>query len=174
MDFTYLESPARKYTFETHKIRHWVEDHSKGYVLNLFAGKTKLNLDEVRVDLDPVMKPDFQMDAYNFIQYWKGSKNRKFDTIIMDPPYNLRKAKELYNGNYMSSLNRIREELNDIINEKGIVICFGFNTTNMGRKRGFRKTNILLINHGGSVNDTIGIVETRINGFIEIYLTQVI
>ena len=65
MKLTYLKTPLNKYTFAIKPIREWVENNSKGKVLNLFAGKTKLNLDEFRVDQDETMIADWYGDAYD-------------------------------------------------------------------------------------------------------------
>ena len=43
MDFTYLSQPPRKYTFEQPQLKEWTEKWCQGKVLNLFAGKTKLD-----------------------------------------------------------------------------------------------------------------------------------
>ena len=48
---TLINTNLRRYTFQSPKIRKWVEERSKGKVLNLFAGITKLNLDETRNDV---------------------------------------------------------------------------------------------------------------------------
>lgn len=52
INFTYLKQPIRKYTFEAPKIRKWVENRCKGFTLNLFAGKTLLEVDKLRNDMD--------------------------------------------------------------------------------------------------------------------------
>lgn len=50
MNFTYLMQPPRKYTFEMPKLKEWTESYCKGKVLNLFAGKTHLNVDEFYIN----------------------------------------------------------------------------------------------------------------------------
>ena len=47
-ELTLIKTNLKRYTFESPKIKKWVENNSSGKVLNLFAGKTNLNLDEVR------------------------------------------------------------------------------------------------------------------------------
>lgn len=83
MILEYMKTPLNKYTFSIKPIREWVEKNSKGRVLNLFAGKTKLKLNEVRVDSDKTMNADIYIDAYDYVKQCKD----KFDTIILDPPY---------------------------------------------------------------------------------------
>ncbi len=53
--FTYLRQPLNRYTFKAPKTKAWVEEQCKGkYVLNLFAGPTRLmGCIEVANDIDP-------------------------------------------------------------------------------------------------------------------------
>ncbi len=71
---TLIRTNLRRYTFESRKIKAWVENRSKGKVLNLFAGKTVLNLDEVRNDIDKEMIAGYYLDALTFIKNWRGIK----------------------------------------------------------------------------------------------------
>jgi len=87
INFTYLRQPPKRYTFEMPKLRQWIEFWCEGKVLNLFAGKTFLNVDEVRVDINVEMNADYYMDAYSFVSMWIQERKAKFGTIIMDPPY---------------------------------------------------------------------------------------
>ena len=82
-----IHTNLRRYTFESPKIKRWVEMNSSGKVLNLFAGKTLLDLDETRNDIDEQNAvADYRMDCVDFVQQWEG---HKFDTIILDPSLNL-------------------------------------------------------------------------------------
>lgn len=93
IEFTYLKQPPKKYTFEMPQLLKWTIQNCKGKTLNLFAGKTKLNgIEEVRVDLNDDMPADYHMDALAFVLLAK-EKEWKFDTVIFDPPYNLRKSR---------------------------------------------------------------------------------
>ena len=84
MEMELIKCPLNKYTFSIKPIREWVEHECEGKVLNLFAGQTKLNVDEVRNDIDETMNAEYHEDAYSFVLNWTGEK---FDTIILDPPY---------------------------------------------------------------------------------------
>ena len=158
MKFIYFKQPPRKYTFEMPKIKQYIEEISKGNVLNLFAGKIRLNINEIRVDIDNKYNPTYNMDAFKFIK----TTNMKFDTIILDPPYNIRKAREKYNNNYIGSFTKIKNELVKIITKNGIIITFGYDSNGMSECRGFEKKEIWLICHGGDHNDTIVTVERKI------------
>ena len=156
-DFTYLSQPPKKYTFEQPKLRLWTEQHCTGKVLNLFAGKTNLSVDETRVDLSDEFQPDFVMDAFEFVS----STELVFDTIIFDPPYNLRKSREKYEGRYIGSLTKIKNSLNPLIKEGGRIISFGYDSVGMAECRGFKKIAICLVCHNGDHNDTICLVEEK-------------
>ena len=158
IEFTYLMQPPRKYTFEMPKLKEWTENYCKGKVLNLFAGKTKLNVDEYRIDLSSEFNPDYVGDAYEFIT----TTVLKFDTIIFDPPYNLRKSREKYNGNYIGSLTKIKNELIKILNPGGRILSYGYDSVGMSKSRGFKKIAICLVCHSGDHNDTICVVEEKI------------
>ena len=161
MNFTYLKQPSRKYTFEMEKLKRWTVENCKGKVLNLFAGKTLLNgIDETRVDLNKEMPADYYMDAYEFVLMAK-KKKLKYDTVIFDPPYNLRKSREKYMGVYTSELRKIKTELPDLVNIGGFVISYGYDTTGMGKKRGFELIHICIVNHSGDHNDTLCTIEIK-------------
>lgn len=157
MKIEYLKVPLNKYTFSIKPIREWVEKNSEGKVLNLFAGKTKLDLDEVRVDADKMMIADWYGDAYDFVKNCED----KFDTIILDPPYAYRKSMEMYNGHKASRFNEVKNLIPRILNKSGKVITFGYHSVSMGKSRGFEQEKILLMSHGGAIHDTIAIIETN-------------
>ena len=157
MIMQYMSQPAKKWTFEQPKLKLFVEQWCKGKVLNLFAGKTRLNVDEFRIDSSDEFKPDILIDALEFIK----TTDKKFDTIILDPPYSLRKSMEIYKGHYYSKWGLIINNLERVCNDKCRVIFFGYNSVGMSKKRGFEKIAICLVCHNGSHNDTIVTVEER-------------
>jgi len=127
MRFDYLIQPPKKYTFQQPKLKEWTEKWCKGKVLNLFAGITKLNVDEFRVDIDINAAADWYGDAYEFVV----STKQKFDTIILDPPYNLRKSREKYGGRYIGSFTKIKNELSYILNDNGLILHYGYDSFGM-------------------------------------------
>ena len=155
-----INTNLRRYTFDSPKIKRWVEENSNGDVLNLFAGKNKLNLNEIRNDIDKTMPTKFHKDALDFVREWKG---KKFDTIILDPPYAYRKAMEMYKGNYSSRFKQLADEIPRILKEDGKVISFGYHSTFLGKKRNFQLIKLCVFAHGGSQHCTIGIIETHKN-----------
>ena len=160
IDFTYLMQPPKRYTFEQPQLKQWVEKWCRGKVLNLFAGKVELSMfiDEFRVDLDRNCPADYYGDAFEFVNSWQGEK---FDTIIFDPPYSLRKSREKYEGRYIGKDTKIKDVLYKVIKPKGRVITLGYSSTGMSKKRGFSKIAICLVCHSGNHDDTIGVVEDK-------------
>ena len=159
--FTYMKTPLYRYTFRNKRIRKWVEKNVEGKILNLFAGKYKLNCDEIRNDIRVDMPCDYHMDALEFIKRYQGDK---FDTIILDPPYALRKSMEMYEGAVSSPFNQIKNELKRVMNHNHIVMTFGYHSVSMGKKRKYKQEHILLMSHGGAIHDTIAIIERKDDG----------
>jgi len=156
MKLELIKTNLRRYTFDSPKIKEWVEDNSSGFVLNLFAGKNKLNINEIRNDIDKEMIADYNLDAVDFVKQWNGNK---FDTIILDPPYAYRKAMEMYKGNYSSRFKQLADEVPRILKKNGKVISFGYHSTFLGNVRGFNLNKLCVFAHGGSQHCTIGIIE---------------
>lgn len=152
---TYINTPIRRYTFEAPKIREWVEDRATGKVLNLFAGRTKLNLDEFRVDLREDMVADWYGDALEFVT----TTDLKFDTIILDPPYGLRKSMTKYNGATVSNYKLITSNLPRLMNKDAHTISFGYSSVGMGKSNGYEKIEVMLMCHGGAQHDTIAVID---------------
>lgn len=186
MELTYMMQPPKRWTFAQPRLRKWVEQHCVGHVLNLFAGKTTLNVYETRVDINPDMnRIEFPMDAYTFVREWiklldpamgmgnyrllcesANSSNpirpEKFDTVILDPPYSIRKGREKYGGKYIGRLTRIKNLLPQILSEQGRIISLGYDSVGMSASRGFRKLALCVVCHSGDHNDTLCLVEEKI------------
>jgi len=156
--FTYLYQPPNRYTFQAPKTKSWVESWCRGKVLNLFAGKTKLNVDEYRVDIDTNMPADIYMDAYEFVS----TTDMKFDTVILDPPWNIRKSREKYEGRYIGSLTKLKNILPRVLKDYAKVISVGYDSVGMSLSRGFVKLALCLVCHSGDYNDSILLVEQYI------------
>jgi hypothetical protein len=155
-DFDYIKCPLNKWTFSVKPIRNWVEFNCEGKTLNLFAGRTKLNINEIRNDLDDEAIKDYQKDALQFVKEWNGEK---FDTILLDPPYAYRKSMEMYKGIKASPFRQLKDELLKILKPNGKVITFGYHSNVMGKTRGFTIEKIALFSHGGAIHDTIASIE---------------
>jgi 23S rRNA G2069 N7-methylase RlmK/C1962 C5-methylase RlmI len=158
VSFEYYHCPLNSWTFQVKDIRQFAEKHSIGRVLNLYAGKTKLTLNEFRVDKSSDFQPDYCGDALTFLNT---SCFEKFDTVILDPPYSERKSMEFYKGHRASPFAQVVDSLLPHLKENALVITFGYSSSTMGKKRGFHQHIIAMFSHGGAYHDTIGVVERR-------------
>lgn len=118
-------------------------------------------------DLNPKAPTIYHEKALDFIKRFP-----KIKGVIFDPPYTLEQVKRSYEGfgykfMYEDTHNSIRwtKERNEISKRlcpRGIVISFGYTSTCMGKKRGFKIIEILLISHGPAHYDTIATVEEKL------------
>jgi len=131
--------------------------------LNLFAGKVLMECAEVRVVVDPDAPAHFHMDALDFVVMAMG-EGWMFDTVILDPPYNVRKAREKYEGRYIGRFTEVKEVLPSVIAPGGRMITLGYDTVGMSKSRGFEKIAVCVVCHGGDHNDTLGLVEKKVKG----------
>jgi len=116
LNFTYLYQQPARYTFEQPKLKAWTEKWCKGAVLNLFAGKIRLKANEYRVDISDEFKPDCVSDCQEFVE----KTDKKFDTVIFDPPYNWRKSREKYGeGKYIGNEKKLKDVLPRVLNNGG-------------------------------------------------------
>lgn len=162
-----MKQPLNKYTFKAPKIHKWVQDHcrDKG-VLNLFAGPTFIGeCREIRNDMDNSIPALYHMDALDLVRQEikeNLAEYEKYDVIIIDPPYSYRKSMELYNGHRNSRFKLLLDELPKILRKDGKVVIFGYCASYMGRSRGFKIDEILVIDHSGAQHATLAVVESRI------------
>ena len=116
---------------------------------------------------------DICLDPFPF-EYSKDATdylNEKQDdcyyNAVFDPPYSPRQLKEVYKGKgeydtKASTWSNWKDLLSKKIKKGGIVISFGWSSQGMGKNRGFKIEEILLVAHGGNHNDTICVVERKI------------
>ncbi len=164
---TLIKTNLRRYTFESPKIKEWVESQSTGgNILNLFAGYTHLDIEEIRNDIDPSAPAEYHKDALDFVLEWDSFE---FDIVILDPPYSYRKSMEMYykkdtnKKEYSSKFKRIADNLPRILHKDARVISFGYHSSFMGAVRGFELEELCVFAHGGAQHCTIGIVEKKSN-----------
>lgn len=155
MEFTYLQEQQKRYSFERPKFRSWVESQCDGKVLNLFAGRTKLGIEEVRVDNNEKSVADHYIDAMDFIK----NCNETFNTIILDPPQNMKTLRVKYRQGYEIEFEIFKNEIINILADGGKIINIGKDSIGMGRQRGFEKTALCLVHHNAGYEDLIALVE---------------
>jgi len=131
-----------------------------------FANNSKIA--NITNDLNSEYKTNYNLDALDF---YKLFDNNSIDGCLYDPPYSLRQVSECYKSvgkevtqetTQSSWRSKHIDEISRIIKNNGLCISFGWNSSGVGKKRGFEIIEILLVAHGGSHNDTIVTVEQKL------------
>lgn len=157
----YLEDQCYSWTFDAKKVKKIVECHCKGRILNLFAGKNRLSVKETRVDVSDEFKPDFNMNAEDYLKF-AFLFGLIFDVIIYDPPWNERKSKEFYNGNYIGKFTKLKDNIVKILSEKGIIISVGYEISNFGKKRLMEVKKVYTVNPFGEIRPYFISIEKKV------------
>lgn len=155
-------------TFTIKPIKELIERHVKEGIIIVepFANQSKYGTH--RNDLNPEFGTEYCMDANEFL---KSLPTSFADLVLYDPPYSITQAAECYksygkdkltthpsNMGYWASC---KNEVARILKPNGIAIICGWNSNGVGINRGFTMTDILIVPHGGSKNDTIVTVEYK-------------
>lgn len=131
-----------------------------------FAGASKIA--SITNDIDPQYDTDHHLDALDFL---KTFDIESVEGLLFDPPYSVRQVSEVYRKlgrtvnmetTQSSFWSKLKDEVARIMCTGGTVISFGWNSMGIGKTRGFKIRRILLVPHGGPHNDTICVVETKI------------
>lgn len=154
-----------KWTFKIKPIANLLSEKMTGYWIDPFAGKNSPAT--LTNDLNPSMPVKFHLDALIFL---KKLNNEIADGVIFDPPYSFYELRRCYKsigkdnyrwGELNNYWSKCKDEIARIIKNGGKCISFGWNSTGIGKKRGFKITRILLVCHGSIRNDTIVTIETK-------------
>lgn len=149
-----------KWTFTIKPIKELLKSEVNGGIwIDPFAGKNSPA--DKRNDLDPTANVEYHLDALEFL---KQQSDKSSDGVLYDPPYSITQAR-MYGKKEFSSMKywaECKNEIARIVKPNGKVICFGWSSMGLGKNRGFEMTRILLVPHGGSKNDTICTVETKL------------
>lgn len=158
-------SMPSKWTFSIPPIRTLIEEEkTDGLWIDPFAGK--YSPANITNDLNPQRDTTYHMDALAFL---KTFANESVDGVFLDPPYSPRQVKECYDSiglnigwdGRSTFWSDIKDEISHILKPGGKVLCFGWNSMGCGKTRGFEMNRILLVAHGGAINDTICTVEIK-------------
>jgi hypothetical protein len=151
-----------KYTFRMKTVATLLEEEMRGVWIDPFAGVTSPA--SIRNDADENNPAEHHMDGLDFL---KSLPDAEYDGILFDPPYSveqaLRKYKPKQNGTAGRAeyWARCKDEAARVLKLGGKAICFGWDSTGIGKSRGFVLHRVSLICHGACHNDTIITVETK-------------
>lgn len=168
IEIEYEWSMPNKWTFKMKPISSllskYVPEGGKNWV-DPFSGKSKFA--EITNDLNPETDALYHMKAIDFADVIPDN----LDGVLFDPPYSSTQIKRSYENigikvtqEETSSLFYwgVKRKIAKKIKKGGYAISFGWNTSGFGKKLGFEKEKILIVNHGASHNDTLVVVERKI------------
>ena len=158
-------------TLSVPEIGDWVKKyarHAKA-IVDPFARNSRVG--KWRNDLNPETAAEYHMDALDFLKRLK-DEGVKADLCIFDPPYSRQQVKQVYDGigrhyglkdtqDHSTNWRAERDALNEIMDENGIVLSFGWNSCGMGKERKYDFVDVLMCYHGGAHNDTLCIAERK-------------
>lgn len=155
--YTFTMGPVQQLLCKEAILGKWIDP---------FSGKFGWEWAQVTNDIDPEAKAEFHEDALVFLSHQP--KERGFDGVLFDPPYSAEMAKRKYHAKgfggtigFECYIQQCKDAAAPLIRSGGKAICFGWNSSGFGAKRGFSLVGGLLICHGGSHRDTIVTVEVK-------------
>lgn len=107
----------------------------------------------------------FQMDALDFL---RDIPSETLNGVLFDPPYSVEQCLRLYTPKQKGTAGRAeywakcKDEIARAVKSGGIVISFCWDSTGMGKKRGFELVEVKLLCHGACHNDTIITVDRKL------------
>ena len=118
-------------------------------------------------DLDEQYNTDYHLEATEFLNTFN---EESVDLVLFDPPYSPTQVVVSYKklnrtvdaaSTSISYWSKLKDEIARIVKSGGTVISCGWNSNGVGKKRGFKIIEILLVAHGSAHNDTIVTVEKK-------------
>lgn len=175
MEITRAWAMPNRETFKIKPIQKLIMKHylstlnNDGITVDPFVRNSELkNICDITNDINPAIKASYNLDAKDFV---KLLEDESVSLMLFDPPYSPRQLKDCYQNmgkEFMKSdaqssfYSNVKNVAKDKILPGGLVISFGWNSGGMGKTRGFEIIEILLIHHGGNINDTICTVERKV------------
>jgi hypothetical protein len=154
-----------RWTFQSKKVRRWVEERLRGRILNACAGKTKLAHDHaiVRNDIDEDRDADLHVDVCEIADHFDPES---FGTIIYDPPYSQNQATRAYeldDGEAVVAGDDAvaKRQFHELLQPGGRVIQFGYTTTCMPASLGYNREAVALWNPLGRSQDFMSTVDEK-------------
>ncbi len=149
------------WTFRVPAIKSLIDRHLTTGWLDPFAGETSPA--EITNDIEG-RGAKFQMDALDFL---RSRLSESAGGCLFDPPYSVEQCLRRYTPKHAGTAGRAeywakcKDEISRIVRPGGKTISFGWDSTGIGKKRGFVIEEILLVCHGACHNDTIITVEAK-------------
>jgi hypothetical protein len=149
-------------TFQIKPIQELADRYLKGKEITLDPFARNCKLAAITNDLNPLTTAESHMDAVSFLDYLlSGGLSSQVDVTLLDPPYSPRQISECYKsiGKPCSTKDTqnaalykaCKDRIAKLCKPNGIVITCGWNSSGMGKNRGFSIIEILLVACGGGI-----------------------
>lgn len=161
---------ANHETFKIKPIKELLNRYigdGKGWI-DPFAGNNSPV--EYTNDLNPNTKAKYHLFAQEFIKQFNSIE---FDGCILDPPYSPRQMKECYtivghkptmrDTQNVSLYMDVKKAIAPKIKSGGYVITCGWNSYGWGKRFGFTPIELLIVCHSSAHNDTMVLVERKMD-----------
>lgn len=105
------------------------------------------------------------MDALEFL---KSLESSSLDGVLFDPPYSVEQCLRRYTPKQKGTAGRAeywakcKDEIARVVKPNGRCISFCWDTTGIGKNRGFNIEEIKIICHGACHNDTLITVDVKV------------
>lgn len=106
----------------------------------------------------------FQMDAIEFL---RSLDDNSLDGVLFDPPYSVEQCLRRYTPKQGGTAGRAeywarcKDEIARILKPNGVAISFCWDSTGIGKNRGFDIERVMILCHGACHNDTIVTVDRK-------------
>ena len=153
-----------RYTFKLKTVKELLQEEMAGLWLDPFCGKGSPA--RIRNDADRALDAECHMDGLKFLRAFH---DETVHGVLFDPPYSVDQALRKYTPIQKGTAGRAeywakcKNEVARVIRIGGKAVCFGWDSTGVGKKRGFQLVRLILICHGACHNDTIVTVEQKYN-----------
>jgi hypothetical protein len=160
IELSYYTIQPNRWTFQSDKVRQWVEARLSGRVLNACAGKTKLTHDHqiIRNDIDESREADVHADVCEIADHFKPES---FETIVYDPPFSQNQANRSYDGKQVGDDALAKRQFDELLAPGGRVIQFGFTTTCMPMAMDYERREAAIWNTLGRMNDYLSVIDEK-------------
>jgi hypothetical protein len=166
---SYWSVQPNRWTFQSPKVKAWVEHHLDGRVLNACCGITHLEHDAeiVRNDLqhrithdDTVCETDADthVDVHSLTSEFP---ENAFDTVVFDPPFSDHQSSQSYSLTRGVDQGSVADELDAVLKPGGTLVACGFTTLPLGATPGYAVDSVAVWNLLGRQRDWLGIALTN-------------
>ena len=107
----------------------------------------------------------YKLDALEFL---KSLKDNSLDGVLFDPPYSVEQCLRRYTPKHGGTAGRAeywarcKDEIARVVKPNGVVISFCWDSTGIGKSRGFEIVEIMLLCHGACHNDTVITIDKKL------------